>query len=288
MFAAGRKTCSLSHARIGDRDTALVFRTFVTPSQKITDTLIAECRSVFEDGVLSLYATPKVMESVALHYSSYESLRGSVTAAWDIFMRGINTPSGNGESYVPILTFAWIPRAARKKGGIVILRGIDEEDDGEVPVAGEYSLYGFLWARWDPPQATFEILQMGARMMAMQSLTVVKELLRHALSSVSRSVDGSTDGVKHLYMHSRRDNARLQLFMEKVGFVVKDVYTRSHPGINGDVFRMREDEKRDMINKLRRLGGVDERGGVDALLERQVVTHVMNSEVFLDCRVGVF
>ncbi|KAI8809123.1 hypothetical protein BJ742DRAFT_771576 [Cladochytrium replicatum] len=66
IFLAGRRTCTLSHIRISD--TALEHRVWdVDPCGTAADThidesMITEIKSVYEDGVLSLYAIPKGME----------------------------------------------------------------------------------------------------------------------------------------------------------------------------------------------------------------------------------
>ncbi|KAJ3125340.1 hypothetical protein HK098_000347 [Nowakowskiella sp. JEL0407] len=284
MFLNKRKTCMLSHARIGDRDNRLVCRTFATPSPSITSAMIQECKTVFEDGILSLYAIPKVMENFA-RFSTFESLRQGVVMAWEKCLSEMTRLTQLNDTVIPLTTFAWVPKQPRKKGrnegsnGVSIAANISS---GENLSLAEYNLSGFLICRWQKEKGTFEVLQMAAKMMTMQSLVVVKELLRNGLESAMKLRADNDPEIKYLYIHTRRDNTRLQNFTEKLGFVTKEVFMSTKSGINGRLFDMSDEEKKEMMDKLRRTSATAGNLSSDGiLLEKEVVTHILQSDDFL-------
>ncbi|KAI8813743.1 hypothetical protein BJ742DRAFT_377451 [Cladochytrium replicatum] len=270
MFLPGRRTCTLSHVRIGD--TALEHRVWdvdtrgTAPDTHIDASMITDIKSVYEDGVLSLYAIPKVMEEYE-RFSTYANLSLAVSTAWERCRTELNTPVSD-TSLVSHITMSWMPKVPRKKNKRAnnVLHPQNVDVHGAVPA--DHILYGFLLTRWDVPRGAIEVVQFSARMMAMQSVNVIRDMLRRVLqSNIERSEHERKPKPRLVYLHSRKDNTRVQAFFEKMGFVSEEEFDRRQQGDGGlrkvrEIVGMRTEELAGMLVHARTV--VAAQAGMDA------------------------
>ncbi|KAJ3211987.1 hypothetical protein HDU67_004132 [Dinochytrium kinnereticum] len=123
LFSSGRRTCSLSHIRIGTAP--LEFEVLALPEEvgDGADSIIEECREVFEDCYYAASGVPEMMEKPTTSLT-FDDVKKSVTEEFTFFantLRG-TLPTSTGTATKPIrryLAISCIPQTRKKRGRIV-------------------------------------------------------------------------------------------------------------------------------------------------------------------------
>ncbi|KAJ3297516.1 hypothetical protein HK104_000418, partial [Borealophlyctis nickersoniae] len=129
LFPANRKTCLLSHVRIGK--SGLEYQVY-SGGEVSRDSLHWYGR-IYMDAFLSLYATPRVMEEVAC-FNTFSLVRHFLRDAWQATMQELLTPPS--EKSIWYAAGSWINSPQRKKKGS---KSLDDVVTGESDSDGPLS-----------------------------------------------------------------------------------------------------------------------------------------------------
>ncbi|KAJ3112751.1 hypothetical protein HDU96_004205 [Phlyctochytrium bullatum] len=222
LFTEGRRTCRLSHVRFGDAAVSYRVWDTVADGPRFTDAVMGEARAVFDDGVTSFFASPRAMEH-STRCGSIDAIQREIAGAWSAVengMRGVSVPRSR------YMASAYIPRIPRKKTRTtraVPVKVDAAEETAAPPCAQEHVQAAFLTAQADVSRRALVVDQIGARMMAMQSATLARDLVARCLGRAQRDAAGAID---HVCVVVPAGEERLAGFCAKLGAVPVEVYLR--------------------------------------------------------------
>ncbi|KAJ3329936.1 hypothetical protein HDU76_006801 [Blyttiomyces sp. JEL0837] len=279
LFPANRRTCSLSHARVGDVSVSHRVYSMLT-SPHITEQLLADTRSIFADAITSLLANPKSMETPTSRYNSVARIQAAIDYAWESLTREMrDAPAAERErNVVRYLATSFIPKVPRKKSRAKSAQqqdsgakrgrsaSISDEKDNTttnnvdmldadmvpVPSATDFAETAFMTAEWARDRGTLLVTQLGARMMAMQSATITKDLLVQTLRRAQRDREEVmmqqpgvwVPKVEHAWFIVAAGEPMMTAFAEKLGAVPESVYVRDrNVGTGEGLFVLRPEDQ---------------------------------------------
>ncbi|KAJ3329934.1 hypothetical protein HDU76_006799 [Blyttiomyces sp. JEL0837] len=107
-----------------------------------------------------------------------------------------------------------------------------------VPASTDFTETAFMTAEWARDRGTLLVTQLGARMMAMQSATITKDLLVQTLRRAQR------DQVEHAWFIVAAGEPMMTAFAEKLGAVPESVYVRDrNVGKDEGLFVLRPEDQ---------------------------------------------
>ncbi|KAJ3195098.1 hypothetical protein HK101_001075 [Irineochytrium annulatum] len=250
LFVSGRRTCTLSHVRLGDARVSTVVHDLAlagdAAASKVDAKLLEDCRGVLADGVLSHFATPKAMEAArGSRLRTVAAIRGAVDVAWTAIVRDVATApmaataadvGGRRRRYMGV---AYIPKVVRKKArarqGAAAAGVVVHGDDVSPPVDGVQA--AFVTAEVDAGRGVMRVCHLGARTMAMQSPTLARDLVARVAARAQRELVGATGrGVEHVWVRVEREEQRMEALCAKLGAVPLATYLKRHRGVDGALF----------------------------------------------------
>ncbi|KAJ3106394.1 hypothetical protein HDU97_006379 [Phlyctochytrium planicorne] len=234
LFQEGRRTCRLSHVRFGDA--AVSYRVYDAScpmeSTRLTADVVAETKAVFEDGVTSFFASPRVMEH-SNRCNSMAGIQQEIASTWQKVDASLSSAVANAAIHNKRRYFSssYIPRIPRKKTRTTraIPIAVDHaEETAPPPSAQDHVQAAFISAEFDASRRTLIIDQIGARMMAMQSATLARDLASRCLGRAQRDASVAGSAVEHVCVVVPKGEERLAGFCSKLGAVPVDLYLRRH------------------------------------------------------------
>ncbi|KAJ3160278.1 hypothetical protein HK101_000932 [Irineochytrium annulatum] len=240
LFTSGRRTCGLSHVRFGDAAVSYrVHEITASPATGVTPALLAESRAVFADGITSFFASPRSMENPTSRLATIPAIRATIDRAWagvedDIKATVDGTERPEIRKYFQA---AYIPRIPRKKTRTTRSVPVAQDLASETappPPAADHVQAAFLTAAVDAARGTLLVNQFGARMMAMQSATLARDMVARCLGRARR--DAGAASVKHVWVEVERGEERMAAFCSKLGAIPLGAYLKKHPGLDGGIF----------------------------------------------------
>lgn len=206
-----------------------------------TNTLL-ECKRIFEDGMISLFATPKAME-LDPKYSSFSSLKAMILEEWESIVMSINNRN-ESLGVARYVSGSWMPYIPRKKGKAksaalsAAMRLANIEPSRQEIILGKgFRQTGFTMVNWHMFTGTLEVQHIGIRMMALTSVGLGKDMLKSVISRIM--MDSLAEGqvpIKHVWIALSRDNFHLGTFIERLGFVSLSHYVKRNPTVDPDLF----------------------------------------------------
>ncbi|KAJ3217862.1 hypothetical protein HDU67_007148 [Dinochytrium kinnereticum] len=233
LFTEGRRTCRLSHIRFGDA--AVSYRVYDAScpleSTRLTSDVMSESMAVFDDAVTSFFASPRVMEH-STRCSNISSVQQQIASAWTQVESDLRQASTSTLPTRRYLATAYIPKIPRKKTRTTraVPVAVDMADEtSPPPSAQDHVQAAFLTAKVDSSRSLMVVDQIGARMMAMQSATLARDLVSKCLGRAQRDLQATEGrGVEHVCVVVPKGEERLAGFCSKLGAVSIDAYLRKH------------------------------------------------------------
>ncbi|KND03172.1 uncharacterized protein SPPG_02234 [Spizellomyces punctatus DAOM BR117] len=263
LFPKNRKTCLLSHVRVGNaRLHYQVYTGADLPLDQLE--LLSE---VYHDAFLALYATPKVMHEVPA-FATFVGLNNFLRAAWSDALADILRPATPTSTSIWYCAAGWIINPPRKKGKstrhvLFDSQDTSSEDSGLNSPPSDTGTYAAdpqkynVWAgkasqspqqqpQCNPtercyvgvcasehqlPTNSIYLAEVGV-MQSVQSQGIAQELI---LRTLNRIQSESFTPIRYVWLLTRRINLPMQRFSEKCGFMLKDLFERTYPECVDDV-----------------------------------------------------
>ncbi|KAJ3109493.1 hypothetical protein HDU97_005150 [Phlyctochytrium planicorne] len=231
LFSFGRKTCSLSHIRIGAAP--LEFGVFALPAELGAATttgtdadlngFLEECRQVFEDCLYATAAVPEMMERTHTSFT-FEDVRTRVSKEFSIFASSVrgegppqlwsdtssisDVPATSGSTSTSTasaprtqryLAISCIPQTKKKRGRIVADEGTSTKptkpgrpgQSKETATAPKRTLVACALAEYDIDTNLLYILNLTVRVPTLQQGAIDGEVICAILDRVEADFSGS-------------------------------------------------------------------------------------------------
>ncbi|EIW65798.1 hypothetical protein TREMEDRAFT_46041 [Tremella mesenterica DSM 1558] len=138
VFQPGRKTCSLSHSRIGDRP--LEIGVHVTPTDFTPEQLkevIARCKSLWNEKTLARLAVPEMLEidlppGASNPLRTYEDIENIISGNWPAREKMIRADGAEPSRFKRLLGLVWAHSKPRRN-----VRTVDLEEEWQKTTEGE-------------------------------------------------------------------------------------------------------------------------------------------------------
>ncbi|TPX57991.1 hypothetical protein SpCBS45565_g08107 [Spizellomyces sp. 'palustris'] len=263
LFPKNRKTCLLSHVRVGNA--RLHYQVYTGADLPLGQLeLLSE---VYHDAFLALYATPKVIQEVPA-FATFVGLNNFLRAAWSDALVDILRPATPTSTSIWYCAAGWIINPPRKKGKstrhvLFDSQDTSSEDSGLNSPPLDSGTFGTdpqkykIWAgnvsqspqpqpQSDPtercyvgvcasehqlPTHSIYLAQVGV-MQSVQSQGIAQQLILRTLNRIQRE---SFTPIRYVWLLTRRINLPMQRFSEKCGFMLKDLFERTYPECTDDV-----------------------------------------------------
>ncbi|KAI8849686.1 hypothetical protein BC829DRAFT_390960 [Chytridium lagenaria] len=197
LFSFGRRTCSLSHIRIGTAP--LDFEVFALPNERNAigrdaaslETFLAECKEVFEDCLYATAAVPEMMEKPNSTSLTFTDVEAKVLQEFTLFSTSIRTefslPASTTSPTSPnsprrYLATSCIPQTRRKRGRIVAA----DDDDQPVKSSSNRTLVACAMAEYAPSIGLLTIKNLTIRVPTLQQGAIDGELICAFLDRVEK------------------------------------------------------------------------------------------------------
>ncbi|KAJ3147682.1 hypothetical protein HDU86_007931 [Geranomyces michiganensis] len=238
LFAQNRRTCSLSHVRIGGAP--LFFEMYSAPSE-LTEKLIAESRDVHMDGFFGLYMCPEIIEVPGGNLDSAAKVQSWAIEGWQGAENVIRSEKKGMRKYLAAVYF---DRKSAKLRGAGSKRIPATTTYGANPATPSSRFQvGYLAMEWDIANGTALLTNGYLRSMAPSTLPILRglaeRLLRKALEERVHMNDPSIPEIRHVWLFTRRQHARLQALCQRMGMMSLDQYLKLNPDVDRQIF-MRE------------------------------------------------
>ncbi|KAJ1555791.1 hypothetical protein HK405_012993 [Cladochytrium tenue] len=243
LFSAGRRTCNLSHVRIGDAPVS--YRVYDSSSDHITPSILNDCKTLYRDAILSLLACPRSLDTCAV-VSSMADLESAIETSWYSSVRDLLQAPAVGFSR--LLAGAFIPKVPRKKARSKLAKQrasplIDTEDEsGAAPttVSPDFVQTAFVMCEWNHQNGSMLTSLLGCHMMALQSVGIFRDLLARCVTKARTTPEAALFwDVEHVWFLVPRGEVRMTAFVEKLGAVELSAYLLRHPNVRPDIFATR-------------------------------------------------
>ncbi|KNC96787.1 uncharacterized protein SPPG_07993 [Spizellomyces punctatus DAOM BR117] len=282
LFASNRRTCLLSHVRLGGAP--VTYEVYLTPTN-VCESLYNESREVHMDGFYGLYATPEVIEAAITQLESYAKVEEWANKGWRSAERLLREDVEKTRGLRRYLAVVYVEKPQSRVRGATIKRikanaknphstgpGLPppqttpsststpsaspsfessspsgtattpDHDSPRIQVA-----YGS--AEWDISTGTVLFANGYVRTTTVSTLPILRgmheRLLRQCLTD-SATVQAPVP-VKHVWMLARRDHLRVQSYVERMGFKPLDEYVRMNPGVDKSLFEREVHVPRDLF-----------------------------------------
>ncbi|KAJ3183919.1 hypothetical protein HDU87_006037 [Geranomyces variabilis] len=240
LFAEGRRTCSLSHVRIGGAP--LFFEIYSAPAE-LTDKLISETRDVHIDGFSGLYMCPEIIEVPAGNLDSFAKMESWCYEGWQGAENLIRTEKAGLKKYLAAVYFDQKSSKMRGTGSKRTMPATTTDSGATPPPASTRFQVGYLMMEWDIANGTALLTNGYLRSMAPSTLPILRglaeRLLRKALEDRAQMRDPSVPEIRHIWVLARRQHARLQALCQRMGMMSLDQYLQLNPDVDKQIF-MRE------------------------------------------------
>ncbi|KAJ3150393.1 hypothetical protein HDU89_003173 [Geranomyces variabilis] len=240
LFAEGRRTCSLSHVRIGGAP--LFFEIYSAPVE-LTDKLISETRDVHMDGFSGLYMCPEIIEVPAGNLDSFAKMESWCYEGWQGAENLIRTEKAGLKKYLAAVYFDQKSSKMRGAGSKRMIQATTTDGGANPPAASARFQVGYLMMEWDIANGTALLTNGYLRSMAPSTLPILRglaeRLLRKALEDRALMSDPSVPEIRHIWVLARRQHARLQALCQRMGMMSLDQYLQLNPDVDKQIF-MRE------------------------------------------------
>jgi hypothetical protein len=231
-FAEGRKTCRLSHVRVGEKVSETGeeeggFRCEVLEMANgmrnaLKSEEMRELKTTLEDGLLSFVGNPRVLRGSSEEgeedtgkptgCGGFEGIQGMVEECWD-GVEGSVANQGNGERMFVVRGFIpKVPRKKRSRNSTVVKTESSTSEVSKAKPVQEHHI-AFLFASFNETAKVVEMKAWGVKMLSMQSAILLKHLVSKLVSQIRE-----VDDCKGVEMKVRRTEGKLQSLLEKVGF----------------------------------------------------------------------
>ncbi|KAI9347780.1 hypothetical protein DFJ73DRAFT_451931 [Zopfochytrium polystomum] len=248
LFSSGRRTCNLSHVRVGDAQ--LAYRVYDSTSEHLTATVLTESKALLAEGITSLLACPRVMgeSGNTKQVSSIAAIDAAVSSTWASCLTDLSTVPSDGRKRM--LAACFMPRVPRKKSRaknqarVVIDPQADE--DGPAPTStgtNDCIQTAVLACEYNPWNGTILATAMGCHMMALQSTGPFKTMLAKCAAKARASPEAVFQDVQHVWFTVPTGESRMAAFVQKLGAIPLSVYLQQHSNVCPSVFAPRPEDQ---------------------------------------------
>ncbi|KAJ3088367.1 hypothetical protein HK102_008925 [Quaeritorhiza haematococci] len=247
LFPKGRRTCILSHVRVGLSPVEV--DVFHAPTEISTE-LITSMKEVHQDGFFGLYAVPEIMEAPCSQLTTFERLNHWMDQGWGSTEQVLRTDVEESRGVRRFLAVAHIEKPTGKarrgrsgslklgkdsssSGGLssgssrkkqLIAAEQSSSDGGNTPsktfFAGRIHV-AYALGEWDKQKGTLLITNGYVRTTTISNFGILRKLDEALLVRVQQEVrqsQGRYTPVQTLWMPVRKEHVRLQAYIEKLGF----------------------------------------------------------------------
>ncbi|KAL8283905.1 hypothetical protein RQP46_005337 [Phenoliferia psychrophenolica] len=251
LFPLGRKTCTLSHLRLGSLDDMYydIWPVCDLPSAELDD-LVGVCRALYIHNMLAGLAVPEILEPVTALAKTYEEVQKLATDSW--MSSRINQFGGWPQlplcHRLAVATAELIPGDRKSSSGKVKEESSSDEDDEAPLVRKGKNLAGFVIAEMDlltgslflavtTPWATGETYD--ATTLLMQNLL---RRIEEDISGMNRQRKSQKEksypelDTAWLMMFFKKDSRLMNHLEHRRGFSFLEDFLELHPDADRDNF----------------------------------------------------
>ncbi|KAJ3382770.1 hypothetical protein HDU92_004576 [Lobulomyces angularis] len=228
LFVSDKKTCSLSHLRIGTQP--ITFQSFtvgVNTSKYLK--LFGEFEIILRDGVCSLFAHPQIIEKNGTKYPTFQALDDWIKKVYFAMRTSLNVNLEDSGILRYIIVGSIkneiTKKIPKKKNGINM-----QHSTKNLKMS-----FGFFELNMN--MGTLCLRPFSVKMMASTVYITLKQMISKALEIAQ--IDCATNKmgiVKFVWFAVDKDNHKLEQIFDKIGFELIDKFVKLNPTVDKAIF----------------------------------------------------
>ncbi|TPX60010.1 hypothetical protein PhCBS80983_g02073 [Powellomyces hirtus] len=247
LFAANRRTCNVSHVRIGGAP--LHFEVFAAPFE-LTEKIMSESREVHMDGFSGLYMCPEIIEVPDGTLDSYDKIATWAFEGWKGAETLIRHDAEKSRGLRKYVAAVYVDAQQNRMRGSTVKRiqatynTATASEEPEAPATLRFQV-GYMFAEWDIANGALLLANGYIRTMNVSTLPILRgmaeRILRRAMAdqrcmAQDPSISPTPPALNHIWLLSRKQHARLTSMTERLGFVPLDEYLKLFPHVDKNIF----------------------------------------------------
>ncbi|KAM0748144.1 hypothetical protein T439DRAFT_75196 [Meredithblackwellia eburnea MCA 4105] len=246
LFPEGRKTCKLSHLRLGSLNDMWYDVWPVCELPKIqVEGLVGACRDLYTHNMYAGLATPEILEPVTALAKTFDEVQKLTMDSWTVIEPMLREDVESTQSIRRYVALRWSTPTPRKKNKLAASEPkatvSSDEDDGSVVVRKGKNLAGFVIAEMDLTTGSL-FLAASTPWATGETYDATTILMQNLLRRIEADLSGlnAQRKLRRQAQYPELDNAWLMMFFKKDsrlmshlenrrGFQLLDNYLEKYP-----------------------------------------------------------